>query len=53
MMPTFQLAHRDLIAGLVGIRNIFAHEVAEIRPSQAIRWLGVASAMLAAIDNRR
>jgi uncharacterized protein (TIGR02391 family) len=48
-----QLAYRDLAAALLGIRNTFAHEGAqEIGPPQAIKWLGMASVLLRAIDDR-
>jgi molecular chaperone DnaK (HSP70) len=48
-----QLAFRDLASSLLGIRNNFAHEGAhELRPSQAIKWLGTASVLLKAIDER-
>jgi len=48
-----QLAYRDLASSLLGVRNDFAHEgTQEIRPSQAIKWLGMASVLLKAIDER-
>ena len=48
-----QLAFRDLAASLLGIRNSFAHEGNhETRPPQAIKWLGMASVLLKAIDER-
>lgn len=45
-----QIAYRELLQGLMGIRNQFAHESPDVGPWDAVVWLGLANKLLQGIS---